>query len=458
MNSILIKNGLLVLEDQVLKSDLLIVGETISQIASSITEDADTIIDAQGKIVLPGGIDAHTHMDLPAGNFSASDSFETGSRAALWGGTTTLIDFANQKKGSTLREAFDQWQNLAKEKSFCDYGFHVSVTDVNEKTLQEIPEMFKEGVTSFKTFMAYPAMKISESDLEKVMRLVKELGGIVTLHAEIGQMIEEKTAKLLSEGQKTPAAHPLSHPEEAEIVAVRHFIALVEKTGCSGYVVHTSCPQSVEEAKGKGHLPLWYETCPQYLERDERLYQGPFETSAKAVMSPPLRPIGFQEKLWEDLLQKKIHVVATDHCPFTIEQKRRGQENFTLIPNGGPGVEDRVELLYNGAVSKRKMSLTDFSKINATNAAKLFGLYPKKGVLKVGSDADITILDPNSKWKRSASTHHMNCDYNLYEGLEGQGKCETVLLRGELAIHQGKFLLQKPQGRYLKREKPFTKL
>ena len=458
MNSILIKNGLLVLENETLEADLLIENEKITQIGKNLKNSANKIIDAKGKIVFPGGIDAHTHMDLPTGNFSASDSFESGTKAALWGGTTTIIDFANQKKGHTLREAFDHWQNLAKDKSYCDYAFHVSVTDVNDRTLEEIDEMFKEGVTSFKTFMAYAAMKVTDSDLEKIMNKVKEGAGIVTLHAEIGSIIEERTSKLVADGKLEASNHPLSHPEEAEVLAVKNFIKLVEKTNCPGYIVHTSTPLSVEEAKNKTHLPLWYETCPQYLERDESLYHGPFEIAAKAVMSPPLRRKDAQEPLWNQLLENKIHVVATDHCPFTIEQRKRGKDNFTLIPNGGPGVEDRVELIYNGAVVQRKMSLTQFSKINATNAAKLFGLYPRKGVLKVGSDADIFILDPQKKWKRTVKEQHMNCDYNLYEGLEGQGKIETVIIRGEIAIEDKKFHLTKAKGQYLRRTTPITKL
>ncbi len=458
MNSILIKNGLLVLEDETLEADLYIEAEKIAQIGKNLQFKADKIIDAKGKIIFPGGIDAHTHMDLPAGNFSASDSFESGTKAALWGGTTTIIDFANQKKGHTLKEAFDHWQNLAKDKSYCDYAFHVSVTDVNEQTLKEIDDMFSEGVTSFKTFMAYAAMKITDSDLEKIMTKVKEKGGLVTLHAEIGSMIEEKTAELISQGKLEAKNHPLSHPEDAEVLAVRNFIKLVEKTNCPGYVVHTSTPRSVEEAKGKEHLPLWYETCPQYLERDESLYNGPFEIAAKAVMSPPLRHKNAQEPLWKHLLENKIHVVATDHCPFTLEQRKRGKDNFTLIPNGGPGVEDRFELIYNGAVVQRKMSLIQFSKINSTNAAKLFGLYPQKGVLKVGSDADIVIINPQQKWKRTVKEQHMNCDYNLYEGLEGQGKCETIIMRGELAIENNQFHLKTAKGKYLKRTNPITKL
>lgn len=458
MNTILIKNGLLVLENTTLIGDLLIEGEFIKEIAPSINKNADKVIDAYEKIVIPGGIDAHTHMDLPAGNFSSSDSFQTGTIAALWGGTTCIIDFANQTKGHTLREAYNHWQKLAHNNSYCDYGFHVAVTDVNSNTLEEVRQLFKEGITSFKTFMAYSALKIDDSSLEKLMRQVSDLGGIVTLHAEIGAMIETKTQELISKNHLDPSAHPIAHPEEAEVLAIRNFIKLVKKTNCPGYVVHLSSPLGLQEIHENNQLPIWFETCPQYLFKDETSYLGSFEESSKAVMSPPLRRKGAQEQLWQNLIAGKIHVVATDHCPFMLEQKKRGIDNFTLIPNGGPGVEDRVELIYQGAVIERKMDLNHFSNINATNAAKLFGLYPQKGILKVGSDADIVIINPKTTWTRSASTHHMNCDYNLYEGIKGHGKCETVIQRGKLAIFENQFLLKKAEGRYLKRLAPLKQV
>jgi len=447
MQKILLKNGLLVLENKTLQGDLLIVDGKINKISPSISINADIVIDASEKIIIPGGIDPHTHMDLPSGNFSSSDSFETGSKAALWGGTTTIIDFANQTKGHTLREAFDHWQHLAKNNSFCDYGLHVAVTDVNAKTLQEVRELFNEGVSSFKTFMAYPALKIDDESLEQLMNVVHELGGLVTLHAEIGQMLEEETKKLLEKKHFDPSAHPLAHPEMAEVLAIKNFIELIKKTKCRAYVVHLSSPLGLDFTEA----PLLFETCPQYLFKDESSYQGSFENSCQAVMSPPLRNKKNQNGLWQGLLQNKIQVVATDHCPFTLEQKKRGKNKFTLIPNGAPGVEDRMELLFNGAVIERKMDLNQYANITSTNAAKLFGLYPKKGVLQVGSDADIVIINPNTKWTRSSKTHHMNCDYNLYEGMQGFGKCETVILRGKIAIHNNQFLFTKAQGQYLKR-------
>ena len=451
MSTMLIKNGFIVTEDEVIKGDLLIADDKIVKISEYLEMRADIVINALNNIIFPGGIDAHTHMELPyPGGFSC-DSFETGSRAALHGATTTIIDFANQQKGKTLDHALKLWHKKAKDHCCCDYKFHISITDVDETTLDEMKNMYEcQGIYSFKTFLTYPDLMISPDDLEKVMLKTKELGGVVTLHAEMHQIIEALDQEF-SKGLKTaPYYHGLSHPDTAEEQAIALAITLAEKTQCPLYIVHLSCKKGldlVSAAKKSNKVKIFAETCPQYLLLDNSLYKNSDHTEVmKYILSPPLRTTQDQEALWQGVLDKTIDVIATDHCPFTLKQKKAGLSNYKLIPNGIPGVENRFELMFSECVGKRKMTLTDFSKLVSTNPAQIFKLYPHKGVIAPGADADLVIFNKDKKWKISKNNHHMNVDYNPYEGFLVSGKVQSVMLRGNLVIHNEKLVSENKSG------------
>lgn len=458
MSTLLIKNGVIVTEEKTLTADILIVDGKIIKIEKDLNDYADQVIDAKENYIFPGGVDAHTHMQLPVMGTTSSDDFSSGTRAALFGGTTTIIDFANQVRGESLRKTVDDWYQKAQGKVYCDYALHLSVTDVNPQTIAELPKIIRDdGITSFKTFLAYDAMKLTKEKLKELMIEVKKLGAMVTSHSENGKMVDAMIAKNLAEGNTAPKYHPLSRPWTAESDATATMMQLAEETGCLTYIVHMTCAGAVnhlKKAKEK-NLPVLGETCTQYLMLDETLYQkDDFNQACRYVMSPPLRSRPDRDALWRAVRSGDIKVVATDHCPFMIEQKRAGIHNFTKIPNGAPGVEDRLEVLYSEGVNNRLIDLQTFVKVTSTNPAKIFGLYPKKGTLAVGSDADLYILDPNQVHQKSATSHHMNVDYNCYEGLVLKGKIEQVVVGGELAIDRGNFLLNKKSGSYLKRNLP----
>ena len=454
--SVLIKNGRVVTADSDSIADIFIEGETISAIGKNLNVKADKEIDAKGMLVFPGGIDPHVHLEMPFMGTFSSDTYETGTRAALYGGTTTVIDFVLQTQGHSLKEALTDWQSRATSNAVGDYSFHMAVTDFNDHTKAEIKQMVEdEGITSFKTFMAYKgALMVDDRQMVGLMQEVKKQGGMVTAHATNGDMIDFLVAKHRSEGKLAPLYHYLSQPEVTEAEASNRFAQMAQYTGCPAYIVHLTCEGALNAVRdaGKRNYRVLAETCIQYLLLDASLYEKDCE-GAKWVMSPPLRQKKDQTSLWGGINQGTLQVVATDHCPFMWEQKLMGKDDFSKIPNGHPAIENRIELLYSEGVAKGRISLNKFVEVSSTNAAKIFGMFPRKGTIAVGSDADIVLFDPKAKHQLSAKTHHMNVDYSGYEGWEVEGKVKTVLLRGKVVIDSGECKVGKGNGQFIKRNK-----
>ena len=461
--SVLIKNGRIITADADYVADIFIEGESIKTIGKDLSEFAVTqnlaslqIIDAAGKLVMPGGIDPHVHLDMPFMGTYSSDNYETGTRAALFGGTTMVIDFILQKQGNSLRSALEEWKGRSDNNCVGDYSFHMAVTDFNEETKKEIKDFIeKEGITSFKTFMAYKgALMIDDRQMIGLMEEVKKHGGLINVHATNGDMIDYLIAKHRAEGKLSPLYHYLSQPEITEAEASERFVDMASYTGCPGYIVHLTCEGALNAVRNatRRNQKMFVETCIQYLILDASLYEKDFE-GAKWVMSPPLREKKDQATLWAGINQGLVQVVATDHCPFMWKQKLMGKDDFSKIPNGHPAIENRMELLFSEGVVKNKITLNKYVEVACTNPAKIFGMFPRKGTIAVGSDADIIIIDPNEKHTLSAKTHHMNVDYSGYEGWEVTGKIKTVLLRGEIAIDDNKCLLDKGYGKFIKRNK-----
>ncbi|MDB5253183.1 MAG: hydA, partial [Flaviaesturariibacter sp.] len=450
--SLLIKNGRVITASEDAVTDIFIEGETIRAIGKDLVMDADKTIDASGLLVFPGGIDPHVHLDMPFMGTYSSDSYETGTRAALFGGTTTVIDFILQKQGASLQAALDEWKSRATGTAIGDYSFHMAVTDFNDETKKEIRHLVEnEGITSFKTFMAYKgALMIDDRQMIGLMEEVKAQGGLVTVHATNGDMIDYLVAKHRGEGKLSPLYHYLSQPEVTEAEASERFADLAHYTGCPGYIVHLTCEGALNAVRNatRRNQQLFVETCIQYLLLDASLYEADFE-GAKWVMSPPLREKKDQETLWAGINQGIVKVVATDHCPFRWEQKLMGKDDFSKIPNGHPAIEHRMELLYSEGVNKGRITLNKFVEVACTNAAKIFGMFPRKGTISVGSDADLVLFDPSEKHRISAHTHHMNVDYSGYEGWELTGKVKTVILRGKLAIDENQCTLERGAGQFI---------
>jgi dihydropyrimidinase len=451
----LIRNGRIVTAVDDYHADLLIEDGTIAMIARSIDVEADTVIDAKGRLVIPGGIDPHTHMDLPFGGTSSSDDFETGTIAAAHGGTTTIIDFAVQSHGQALNEALDVWFAKAEGKTAIDYGFHLICTDLPDSRLPEMKSLINQGITSFKLFMAYPGVfLVDDGTIFKAMTTAGEAGGLICMHAENGLVIDVLVKRALAEGRTAPKYHALTRPTKAEGEGTSRAIALAEMAGSPVYIVHLSCDdalQKVTAARDAG-IPAYAETCPQYLFLDYSAYEQEGFEGAKYVMTPPLRPKENQEKLWRGLQYNDLQVIATDHCPFCMkEQKELGRDDFSKIPNGGPGVEHRLSLVYNGGVVSGKISVNRFVELVSTSPAKIFGLFPRKGTIAVGSDADIVIFDPDEEMTISAETHHMRVDYSAYEGMKVRGVTKTVLSRGKVVIEEGEYVGKAGDGHFLKR-------
>jgi dihydropyrimidinase len=454
--SVLIKNGRVITATDDYTADIYIEGEKIVEIGKSLSRTADKTIDASGLLVMPGGIDPHVHLEMPFMGTYSSDNYETGTRAALYGGTTMVIDFILQRQGNSLQAALDEWKGRSDGNAVGDYSFHMAVTDFNEDTKEEIKGMIEnEGITSFKTFMAYKgALMIDDRQMIGLMHEVKKHGGLINVHATNGDMIDYLIAKHRSEGKLEPLYHYLSQPEVTESEASGRFADMSNYTGCPGYIVHLTCEGALNAVRSatKRNQKVFVETCIQYLILDASLYEKNFE-GAKWVMSPPLRQKKDQETLWAGINQNLVNVVATDHCPFKWEQKLMGKDDFSKIPNGHPAIENRMELLFSEGVNKGRITLNKYVEVACTNPAKIFGMFPKKGTIAVGSDADILLFDPNEKHTLSVNSHHMNVDYSAYEGWEVNGKVKTVLLRGQVAIDKGECLVKKGYGKFVKRNK-----
>jgi dihydropyrimidinase len=452
----LIKNGRIITAVDDYIGDILIEDEIISVIGKQLDMEADKIIDAKDRLVIPGGIDAHTHMDMPFGGTTSADDFRTGTLAAAHGGTTTIIDFAIQNKGKSIVEALDTWHEKAAGKTAIDYGFHMIVTDLPPERLKEVKRLINdEGVTSFKMFMAYPGvLLVDDATIFRGMNFAGEHGGLICMHAENGVVIDELVQRALAKGHTAPKYHALTRPTLAEAEGVNRAIALAEMAESPVYIVHLSCYDAlkkVKEARDEG-IPVFAETCPQYLFLDYSHYEKEGFEGAKYVMTPALREKWNQDELWTGIRMNDLQVISTDHCPFCMkEQKELGRDNFSKIPNGAPGVETRMSLVYNGGVVAGRISLNRFVEITSTAPAKIFGLFPRKGTIAVGSDADIVIFNPNKKMTISAQTHHMNVDYNPYEGTSVQGVPETVISRGKVVIENEKYVGKAGDGKYLKR-------
>ncbi len=454
--STLIKNGRIITAEQDYTADVYIEKESIITIGSNLKIAADDIIDAKGKYVIPGGIDVHTHLDMPFGGTTSCDDFETGTRAAAFGGTTCIVDFATQSKGSRMRNALDTWWKKAEGKATIDYGLHMIITDLPEAHLEDMSDMVREGVTSFKLFMAYPnVLMADDATIFRAMRHTAKTGALVCMHAENGGVIDVIVRQALAEGKTAPIYHALTRPTTAEAEAVNRSIALAEMAGAPVYIVHLSSNDALEkvaEARDKG-LPVYAETCPQYLFLSLDDMNKPGFEDAKVVFTPPLREKWNHDKLWAGLKKNTLQVVSTDHCPFCFkEQKELGKHDFTKIPNGGPGIEHRLQLLFDGGVRQGRISLNRWVELTSTTPAKMFGLYPKKGTIAIGSDADIVIWDPEKDYTISVKTHHMAVDYSMFEGRKVKGNIDTVFSRGEKIIQNDKFFGKAGRGNFVKRD------
>ncbi len=466
--STLIKGGTVITAIDTVDADVRIEGEIVTGIAAPGTHDweasTDEVIDATSKYVVPGGLDVHTHFELPFGGTVALDNFESGTRAAAWGGTTTVVDFAVQVKGESMMEGFENWMAKASGNCAIDYGFHMIAGDINQDTLDEMDKLMEAGVTSFKLFMAYPGVLYSDDgEILRAMQKAADIGAMIMMHAENGIAIDVLREQAIERGETDPMYHGLTCPSITEGEATHRAIALAEIVGVPLYIVHMSAKEALHEvtmARDRG-LPVYGETCPQYLflSAEEHLAAPGFE-GAKYVCSTPIRPRaeGHQDALWKGLMNNDLQVVSTDHCPFCMEdhptlgtQKQLGVGDFTKIPNGLPGVEDRFQLMYHGGVAQGRFGVNRWIEVCCTAPAKLFGLYPKKGTIAVGSDADIVIFDPDARWTKSVDEHHMDVDYSCYEGMEEQGRVETVMLRGDVIIDGDEYLGTKGDGLYLPR-------
>ncbi|MEV6263896.1 dihydropyrimidinase [Streptomyces sp. NPDC051784] len=456
MTRTLITGGLVVTASDELHVDVLVEGGQVVALATPGTHGwtADRVIDATGKYVLPGGVDAHTHMEMPFGGTYAADTFETGTRAAAWGGTTTIVDFAIQGIGGSLQEGLDSWHAKADGKCAVDYAFHMILSDVNSSTLKAMDRLVAEGVTSFKLFMAYPGVFYSDDgQILRAMQQASGNGGLIMMHAENGIAIDVLVEQALAEGRTDPRYHGDVRKVALEAEATHRAVQLARVAGSPLYVVHVSADEAVAEIAAARHkgLPVFGETCPQYLFLStDNLAEPDFE-GAKYVCSTPLRPREHQEVLWRGLRNNELQVVSTDHCPFCFSgQKEMGRGDFSKIPNGMPGVENRMDLLHQAVVEGR-ISRRRWVEIACASPARMFGLYPKKGTVAPGADADIVIYDPAAEQTISAATHHMNVDYSAYEGKRVTGRVETVLSRGVPVIEGGEYVGHAGHGTYLPR-------
>jgi len=453
--SLLIKNGTILNASDIYRGDVFIEGDRVTTLGTNLTMPADRVIDAGGRYVLPGGIDVHTHLDMPFGGTTSADDFESGTTAAAFGGTTSIVDFAIQYRGQSLREALDAWRKKAEGKAVIDYGFHMIITELTDEVEAEMDAMVEEGVTSFKLFMAYPGVfMLDDASIFRAMLRSGKNGGTICMHAENGGVIDVLVKKALAEGKTAPKYHALTRPARAEGEATHRAIALAEMADVPVYIVHLSAAEALEmvtEARDRG-LPAYAETCPQYLFLSYDNYEEPGFEGAKYVMSPPLRPKETQDRLWRGLAFNDLQAISTDHCPFCMkEQKVLGHGDFSKIPNGAPGIETRMSLVYDGGVRTGRISLSRWVELTSTSPAKIFGMFPRKGTIAPGSDADIVIFNPERSQLLSVDTLHMKVDYNPYEGRTVQGVSEVVIARGKVIVEDGRFVGRKGAGEFLKR-------
>lgn len=452
MNKIL-KGGIIVSPKGLKRADVLINGEKIVGIGKNVKDQNAEVIDVKGKYLFPGFIDAHTHFDLEVSNTVTADGFESGSKSAIKGGTTTIIDFATQNKGETLEEALNNWHVKAYGKTSCDYAFHMAISDWKDEIKEELPAMFEQGVTSFKVYMTYPAMILSDEEIFSVLTELKKLGGIVGVHCENAGIIDALIKEKKEKGELSTSSHPKTRPDIAEAEAINRLLSIAKVVDVPVVVVHLSTKKGFEvikKARAEGQK-VYIETCPQYLLLDDSRYDLPDFEGAKYECAPPLRKKEDNKCLWEALKKNEVDTISTDHCSFTMEQKRAGIDDFTKIPNGMPGVETRGELIYSYGVAKKRITLQQMCKYLSENPAKLYGLFPRKGIIAVGSDADIVVYDPKKDTVISAENHMSACDYSPFEGVKTSGSVDKVLLRGNVIYEDGK-IVRENRGIYLPRE------
>lgn len=454
----IIKNGTIVTASDTYQADVLIENGVITQLGKNLTLNDTEVVDATGHYVFPGGVDPHTHLEMPFGGTVTKDDFETGTIAAAFGGTTTIIDFCLTNKGEPLKDAIETWHAKSSEKAVIDYGFHLMIGEVNDAVLAELPSVIdNEGITSFKVFMAYKnVLQADDETLFQTLIAAKELGALVMVHAENGDVIDHLVKKALKEGNTDPIYHALTRPPEIEGEATERAATFTGLANSQLYVVHVTCAEAVSkiaEARDNG-IDIWGETCPQYLMLDQTYLERENFEGAKYVWSPPLREKWNQDVLWTALKTGQLHTIGSDQCSFDfVGQKDLGKGDFSKIPNGGPMIEDRVSILFSEGVTKGRISLNQFVDITSTRAAKLFGLYPRKGTIAVGADADIVIFDPTIERTISVDTHHMAVDYNAFEGMKITGEPVSVLSRGEFVVRDKRFVGKLGAGQYIKRAK-----
>lgn len=455
--SVLVKGGRIVTAGDDYVGDIFIEGESVSLIGRSLDVQADKVIDASGKYVIPGAVDPHTHMEMPFGGTVSCDDFTSGTVSAAFGGTTSLVDFCLQTPGQSLPDALATWhEKIERTKPVIDVGFHLAVTDLTDGgNLKDLARMPDEGVTSYKLFMAYKgAIMVDDETLFKTMQVAAETGALVMVHAENGDAIDILVKEALAEGKTEPKWHAATRPPLTEGEATNRAIQLARVAGAPLYVVHVSCKEAIEPvARARAaDWQAWGETCPQYLFTDETDLDKPNFEGAKYVFTPPPRPKENQEHLWHALSTGALSVVSTDHCPFNWDgQKTLGKDDFSKIPNGGPGIENRLHLLHHFGVGEGRISMNRLVELVSTAPAKFFGMYPRKGTIAVGSDADIVVFDPEKGHTISARTHHTNIDYNLYEGTEVVGAPDTVLVRGKVIVEKDKLVGSPGDGRFIHR-------
>lgn len=454
---IVLRGGTIVTAVDYYRADIRMEGEQVVAIGNGVRQPEDKVLDVDGCFLIPGGIDPHTHFDLPVGNTVTADDFSSGTKAAILGGTTTIIDFATQFKGETLSSALANWHAKAVGKCYADYGFHMAITDWHTGIPREMDRLVQEaGISSFKLYMAYKnLLQVDDGVLLSALRQGKASGALICVHCENGDMIDELVKDALAQGHTSPRYHPLTRPAVAEQEATARAITLAGVAKAPVYIVHLTCSRALKEVvEGRRRgVEVYAETCPQYLLLDENCYQDDGFNGAKYVISPPLRLKENQEALWHGLRNGSLDTVATDHCSFHFKgQKELGCDDFSKIPNGMPGVENRMGLLYTYGVAPGKIGINRFVDLISTRAAKLFGLFPRKGTIAVGSDADIVVWDPAVTSVITAKEQHQRVDYTPYEGFEQTGKAAHVFLRGRQVVHNGRLHDENPDGIYLFRK------